>query len=251
MQRTKSQQKKKLQLKNKKLKRSKLPKLTRFDWRGLLPTPVIGVDEAGRGCLAGPVVAAAVILDDTKVAKTLRGLTDSKLVPENRREKLFEQIMSAHRVGVGIASAQEIDEINILQASFLAMRRALEALGCVNGHVVVDGHMKISKLSEEFMQTPLIKGDLRCKPVSAASIVAKVTRDRIMRDLAREFPAYGFEIHKGYGTVWHREMLEEVGPCREHRRTFRGVRLEQLLSESGLDIGEFSEELVIADGVVD
>jgi ribonuclease HII len=163
----------------------------------------------------------------------LKLLTDSKLVSENRREIIFEHIISSHRYGVGIASAQEVDEINILQASFLAMRRALEALGVPAGHVVVDGHMKIPKLGVEFIQTPLVKGDLRCKPVSAASIVAKVTRDRLMRKLAEEFPDYGFEIHKGYGTAYHREKLIGVGPCREHRITFRGVG-QELAAESGM-----------------
>jgi ribonuclease HII len=212
-----------------------------------MPTPVIGVDEAGRGCLAGPVVAAAVILDESK---QVRGLTDSKLVPEPRREKLFERIIKVHRIGVGIASAQEIDEINILQASFLAMRRALEVLGCVSGHVLVDGHLRIPSLSTDFIQTAVVKGDLRCRPISAASIVAKVTRDRIMRELAKEFPSYGFEVHKGYGTLYHRERLDEVGPCREHRRTFRGVTIEQLVLE-GLISGDESEAMAIAEGLVD
>jgi ribonuclease HII len=204
---------------------------------------VIGVDEAGRGCLAGPVVAAAVVLESDR---HLRLLTDSKLVAESRREEIFEKIITVYRYGVGIASAQEVDEINILQASFLAMRRALEALGLESGHVVVDGHLRIPSLSDAFVQTPLIKGDLRCKPVSAASIIAKVTRDRLMRNLAKEFPDYGFEVHKGYGTRYHREMLGEVGPCREHRRTFRGVALDE-----GFMFGDFGEELAEEPELVD
>lgn len=187
------------------------------------------------------MVAAAVIL---RSELDLDLLTDSKLVSESRREIIYEKIMSLHSVGVGFATAAEIDAINILQASFLAMRRALEALGERCGHIVVDGHMKISSC-EGYKQTPLIKGDLRCKPVSAASIVAKVTRDRFMRRLAKEFPDYGFEVHKGYGTAFHREMLEEKGPCREHRRSFRGVELE-----NGLLLGEFSEDVVVKDGMV-
>lgn len=208
-----------------------------------MPAPIIGVDEVGRGCLAGPVVAAACILESEK---HVRLLTDSKLLPEIRREQIFEKIITVHRYGVGFASAKEIDEINILQASFLAMRRALDALGVTSGHLLVDGHMRIPNVSEAFLQTPLIKGDLRCKPISAASIIAKVTRDRLMRTLAKEFPDYGFEVHKGYGTAYHREMLEEIGPCREHRQSFRGIAFDE-----GLLLGIESGEVALTEQVVD
>lgn len=205
--------------------------------------PVIGIDEAGRGCLAGPVVAAAVILESEF---DLDLLTDSKLLSEDRREIVFEKILDLHRVGIGFATSKEIDEINILQASFLAMRRALESLGQTSGHILVDGHMPIPQCSG-FTQTPLVKGDLRCKPISAASIVAKVTRDRFMREIAREFPQYKFEVHKGYGTTAHRALIEEFGSCREHRQTFRGVKIET----QGISLGEDREELVDFKEMVD
>jgi ribonuclease HII len=207
---------------------------------------VIGVDEAGRGCLAGPVVAAAVILNSES---GLRAFTDSKFLSEARREELFSKIMSVHFVGVGFATASEVDEINVLQASFLAMKRAIQALGVANGHIVVDGHMKIPERhldARGFEQTALIKGDLRCKPVSAASIIAKVTRDRHMKELAKEFPNYGFELHKGYGTVYHREKIEEFGICREHRRTFRGPTLD-----AWLEVGDAGVELALEEELVD
>ncbi len=192
--------------------------------------------------MAGPVVSAAIILESEL---DLDLLTDSKLLSESRREVIFEKIMSLHSVGIGFATAQEIDEINILQATFLSMRRALEALGRATGHLIVDGHLKVPKVPAGFMQTALVKGDLRCKPVSAASIIAKVTRDRLMRKLAKEFPDYGFDIHKGYATAHHRAMLEEVGACREHRRSFSGVTLED-----GPQLGEFSEDMVVKGGLV-
>jgi ribonuclease HII len=214
-----------------------------FNWRDIVPVPVIGIDEVGRGCLAGPVVAAACILQSEKHVRLLK---DSKLVSAPRREEIYEKIITVHRFGVGFASAQEIDEINILQASFLAMRRALDALGVTSGHVLVDGHMRIPKLVETFSQTPLIKGDLRCKPISAASIIAKVTRDRWMRKLAKEFPDYGFEVHKGYGTAYHRDMLLEVGPCREHRRSFSGVAFDE-----GLLLRIESGEMALPEQMVD
>jgi ribonuclease HII len=216
-----------------------------FEWRGISSSHIIGLDEAGRGCLAGPVVAAAVILQSEF---DLDLLTDSKLLSEPRREIIYEKIMSLHLVGVGFATAAEVDDINILQASFLAMRRALTALGKRRGHLLVDGHLKIPGV-KGYEQTALVKGDLRCQPISAASIIAKVTRDRLMRELAKEFPDYGFEIHKGYGTAFHREMLFEKGPCKEHRLTFAGVISENEIG-GGVFIGDESSDLALQDGLV-
>lgn len=191
-----------------------------FDWKSVRPSPCIGVDEAGRGCLAGPVYAGAVILDESS---KLTGITDSKLISESRREEIFESIISDHQYGIGFATAEEVDEINILNAAFLAMRRAITALNVNTGHVLVDGNMKIRELIG-FYQTPLVKGDLRAAPISAASIIAKVSRDRYMRRLSSKYPQYGFDQHKGYSTADHKATIAKFGPCAEHRRSFAGVR---------------------------
>jgi ribonuclease HII len=189
------------------------------------PAPVVGVDEVGRGCLAGPVVAAAVILSYPQK----KVFADSKLVPAPRREELLKHVESDHRFAVGFASVEEINTFNILHASLLAMRRAVEGLGLMSGgHLLVDGKFKVPGLGDEFSQTALISGDSRCEPISAASIVAKVTRDRHMKNLAEQWPEYGFEIHKGYGTLHHRDMLAALGPTEIHRTHFRGVRLEEI-----------------------
>lgn len=200
-------------------KKSK-PEFPEVLWREFSPTPIIGVDEVGRGCLAGPVFAAAVVLrSDVGVEH----FTDSKLISEIRREELASLILQEHLVGIGSASVQEIDEINILNASLLAMKRAVAALKVKSGHVLVDGNKKIPQL-RGFEQTTVIKGDLRVAPISAASIVAKVTRDRLMKDLALEYPLYGFEEHKGYSTPGHKATIVSHGPCIIHRRTFAGVK---------------------------
>ena len=206
--------------------KSKKPKVAKapvvpFEWRGLRPQPIIGVDEVGRGCLAGPVFAAAVILpDDFEV----QGITDSKLLSEARREFLAEQIHNHAHVGIGFASVGEIDRLNILQASFLAMRRAIENLNVGTGHVLVDGNQKISMLDSGFLQTTVVKGDLRATPIGAASIVAKVARDTMMKRLGEKYPVYGFEKHKGYGSPTHIAAIQKYGPCVHHRSTFQGVR---------------------------
>lgn len=188
------------------------------DWLGFQPSPVVGVDEAGRGCLAGPVVAAAVILK-----KSEPGLFfDSKTLTEARREELCTHIKEQHFWSVGICSVEEIEKINILRASLLAMRKAVMGLKVTAGHVLVDGPYPVPNL-KDWKQTPLIQGDSRAEPVSAASIVAKVTRDHLMKKLAEEFPHYGFAEHKGYGTIEHRRALEKMGPCAHHRRGFKGV----------------------------
>ncbi len=131
-------------------------------------------------------------------------------------------IVARHQWSVGIASVEEIDAINILQASLLAMKRAVQGLGIKCGHILVDGKFTIPDL-HGFSQTPLIKGDMRAENISAASIIAKVTRDRIMRELGKKFPKYGFAVHKGYGTSRHRRALAKVGACEHHRLTFAGV----------------------------
>jgi ribonuclease HII len=201
---------------------SKIPPvdLSPICWRQFEPSPVIGVDEVGRGCLAGPVFAAAVILPHDFDPE---GITDSKLLSEIRREKVAERIHEFAQVGIGFASVSEIDRLNILQASFLAMVRAIENLGSGFGHVLVDGNQKIKNL-EGYRQTTVVKGDLRVIPIGAASIVAKVARDSYMRKLAEKFPIYGFEKHKGYGSAVHTKALQENGPCVQHRSTFSGVR---------------------------
>ena len=180
---------------------------------------IAGVDEAGRGPLAGPVVAAAVILSDDF---DLPGLTDSKKLTEKQRRRFYPQIrQQALAVGVGVATVSEIDRINILQATLLAMQRAIGRLSLSPDHLLIDG---ITPLPVEISQQTLKKGDSRSLSVAAASVVAKVVRDRIMLSLDRQQPGYGFARHKGYGTVQHRQAIAELGPNRHHRVTFAGVK---------------------------
>lgn len=188
---------------------------------------IVGIDEAGRGPLAGPVVAAAVILD---VKRLPDGIDDSKSLTRARREALLDAISATAHVGVGIASATEIDEINILQATFLAMRRAVDGLPVRPALALVDGN-RAPKLSIP-CQT-VVQGDATCLSIAAASIVAKVTRDRIMEQLAREHPAFGWERNAGYGTAEHMAALREFGPTAHHRHSFAPVRaaLEQLVAD--------------------
>ncbi len=190
-----------------------------FPWRELSPQPVIGVDEVGRGCLAGPVYAGAVIIPPDFETSDL---TDSKKLSEKERERLSSLIFAACPVGLGFATVQEIEEINILWASLLAMKRAVESLQQRVAHVLVDGHKKIPQIP--FKQIPLVKGDLRAEPIAAASIVAKVCRDRLMRKLGEKYPGYGFREHKGYGTLKHRQVIKEKGPLEIHRSGFAGVK---------------------------
>jgi ribonuclease HII len=191
-----------------------------FAWKTLSPSPIIGVDEVGRGCLAGRVYAAAVILQSNNGIRTY---TDSKLLTPERREVLAQHIHEHHKVSIGFATPQEIDEINILRAALLAMKRAVLGLNVTDGHLVVDGTFKIPELLV-FSQTTLIQGDLRCPPVAAASIVAKVTRDRYMQELSDQYPQYDFEKHKGYSTEIHMQKIALHGASPEHRKTFRGVK---------------------------
>ena len=176
---------------------------------------VCGVDEAGRGPLAGPVYAAAVILPD---GLEEMGINDSKKMTEKKREALFDIIVdNAVAYGIGFATEKEIDEINILNATFLAMRRAVEAMGVKPDLVLVDGNRKPCTGYEEMT---LVKGDAKSISISAASILAKVSRDRYMKDLAERHPEYKFEQHKGYGTKLHYEMIEQYGILPDHRRSF-------------------------------
>lgn len=182
---------------------------------------VIGVDEAGRGPLAGPVVAAAAVLKN--YSPELDMINDSKKLSEKKREQIFENIENYFTVGVGIATVEEIDEMNILNATFLAMRRALESLkeqgiDLEKAKILVDGNHRIRECQLD--QEPVIKGDGKSLSIAAASVVAKVTRDRIMVKIVEEYPDYEFEKHKGYGTKRHRELIIEKGPGAIHRKSF-------------------------------
>ncbi len=178
---------------------------------------VCGIDEAGRGPWAGPVVAAAVILDPRAFPD---GLNDSKKLSPQKREALFEPICSASQFGIGIVDAATIDEINILQATYLAMRRAVAALKCQPHLALVDGNRAPQLLCP--CQT-IIGGDGKSLSIAAASILAKVTRDRLMVELHKQFPDYEFASHKGYGTALHAARLAEFGPCLVHRKSFKPV----------------------------
>ena len=178
---------------------------------------VAGVDEVGRGPLAGPVTAAAVVLDPRRVPE---GLDDSKKLSLAARERLFDEIMASAVVSVAHASVEEIDALNILYASHLAMERAVAALRPVC-HALVDGNMIPKELG--CPATALVKGDSRSLSIAAASIVAKVTRDRLMVDLAQQYPGYGWEKNAGYPTKMHREALETLGVTPHHRRSFKTV----------------------------
>jgi ribonuclease HII len=182
-------------------------------------TLICGIDEAGRGPWAGPVVASAVILDPKNIPQ---GLNDSKKLNEAKREFLFDPIMQSSQVGIGIVSAAEIDEINILQATFLAMQRAFSQLEITPHLALIDGN-KSPKLNCK-TQT-IIGGDAKSLSIAAASIIAKVTRDRIMHQHDQSYPQYGFARHKGYGTAAHTAALAIHGPCAEHRKSFKPIAL--------------------------
>jgi len=181
------------------------------------------IDEAGRGPLAGPVVAACVVIDsDFKQIKELEDVKDSKKLSEKKREVLFDIINSEFsQVGIGICDHKTVDRINILQASFLAMKKAIGALRQKPEMIILDGKFPIPNLS--LRQEPIIKGDARIFSIAAASIIAKVTRDRLMRKYHVQHPFYGFDQHKGYGTKRHMESLRRHGPCPIHRRSFAPV----------------------------
>lgn len=189
--------------------------------------PLAGVDEAGRGPLAGPVVAAAVILDPQR---PIAGLDDSKRLSAGRRAALAAEIRSnALAWAVAWADAAEIDALNILQATMLAMRRALLGLAIVPAGVQVDGNrLPDLRFGERRLHgEAIVGGDARVAAISAASIIAKTTRDGIMESLDALYPAYGFAAHKGYGTAVHRDRLQRFGPCAQHRRSFAPLRTAQ------------------------
>lgn len=176
---------------------------------------VCGVDEAGRGPLAGPVCAAAVILPR---GVTIEGLDDSKKLTEKRREALYDIIIAAAEAhGVAFATVEEIEELNILGATYLAMNRAIAALGVGIDLALIDGNRNAGI---EYPSRCVVKGDAKCVSIAAASVLAKVTRDRYMRALAEKYPGYGFERHKGYGTEAHYAAIRALGPCPEHRPSF-------------------------------
>lgn len=176
---------------------------------------ICGVDEAGRGPLAGPVYAAAVVLEK---GQTIEGVNDSKKLSEKKRELLFDKIINECKdYSIGTASEKEIDELNILQATFLAMKRAVDGLSVKPDCALVDGN-QIPNLDCDV--TTVVKGDAKSESIAAASILAKVSRDRYMLKMAEKYPQYGFEKHKGYGTKLHYEMIEKYGICDIHRKTF-------------------------------
>ncbi|RYF18542.1 MAG: ribonuclease HII [Comamonadaceae bacterium] len=196
----------------------------RLDWDpvGLLA----GVDEAGRGPLAGPVVAAAVILDDTR---RINGLADSKVLTPLQRDKLYDRIREkALCCAVGSATVEEIDTLNIFHATMLAMKRAVEGLRLKPAKVLVDGN-RLPRL--DVLSEAIVGGDAKVKSISAASIIAKVTRDRLLAELHEQFPQYGFAAHKGYSTPEHLEALRVHGPCVHHRKHFAPVAAQFAIAE--------------------
>ena len=209
--------------------------------------PVAGCDEAGRGPLAGPVVAAAVVLDPRRIPK---GIDDSKRLTAARREELFEQICATASFAVAFASPSRIDRDNILRASLWALTRAVQALPEMPKHVFVDGR---DRLDTSCDCEAVIGGDGLIMSIAAASIIAKVTRDRLMCALAQDCPGYGFESHKGYGVPEHLAALQRLGPSVQHRRLFAPVvaaRARHLgLAESGVIAAETPVEVAISTGI--
>jgi ribonuclease HII len=194
------------------------PDFTRETAARMRGQTVAGIDEAGRGPLAGPVVAAAVVLDPDRIPA---GLDDSKVLPARTRERLHADLLSVSKVSVGIASVEEIDGINILRASHLAMMRALAGLVSAPDLVLIDGNQ-----IPDGCPVParaVVGGDAACLSIAAASLVAKVTRDRIMVVLAQQYPGYGWERNKGYGSREHLAALASLGPTPLHRRSFAPV----------------------------
>jgi ribonuclease HII len=195
-----------------------MPRRCSFKLELEFPQPLAGVDEAGCAPLAGPVVAGACILDRDRFP---RGIDDSKNLPIEKREAIYAKLVKCSAWGVGIVSVEEIDQINIYWARMLAMTRAVEALGLEPAWVLVDGNAcpKWDRPSKA-----IVDGDAKCRSIGAASIIAKVTRDRIMADYAVEYPGYGWETNRGYGTPHHWRALRELGPTPLHRRSFPRVR---------------------------
>ena len=185
-----------------------------YGWPEIL---VAGVDEAGRGPWAGPVVSAAVVLNKENIPE---GLNDSKKLSEKKRVLLFSSINKFHSVGVGKSNIEEIDSMNILQATFLSMKRAVDNLNFSPGLVLVDGNLDPGL---EIKTKCIIKGDNISLSIAAASIIAKVTRDNLMLEMDKEYPDYKWKKNKGYGTAEHRNALEMFGPCKYHRKSFSPI----------------------------
>ena len=181
--------------------------------------PIAGVDEAGRGPLAGPVVAAAVVLDPAFIPD---GIADSKALDAKSRQSVYQAIVATAQVGIGVAGVDRIDSDNILNASLWAMAQAVARLDCRPRLVLVDGN-KVPNV--ECSTRAIVQGDAKCLSIAAASIVAKVVRDAMMAELARDYPHYGFDRHKGYGTREHHEAIARHGVTPHHRRSFRPVQL--------------------------
>lgn len=191
-----------------------------INWQDFALPFVAGVDEVGRGCLAGPVYAAAVML---RPDFSLQGVTDSKLIKASTRAILAREIKEqALAWAIGIGSVEEIETHNILQASLLAMKRAIEGLSTPPQLVLIDGNQKIDCV--RITQKTIIKGDLRCAPISCASIIAKVARDKFMEEQEKIYPGFFFADHKGYGTPRHKELIKKLGTTPLHRRSFCGVK---------------------------
>ena len=180
-------------------------------------TPIIGVDEVGRGPLAGPVISAAIILNKEKIPE---GINDSKKLSKKKREVINEELISQHKFAIGIASVEEIDKINILQASLLAMKRAVLNLNIKPQTILVDGN-KLPDL--EYNMYPIIKGDSKSISIAAASIIAKVYRDKLMQDLSLQYPGYYWEKNSGYGTKQHLLALDNLGVTPIHRKSFAPI----------------------------
>ena len=212
---------------------SALDRLVCFDapWKEGLDGHLAGVDEAGRGPLAGPVVAAAVILHSTEF---LDDLNDSKKTPPAKREKLYPLILQNAIVGVGLVEESQIDKLNIYQATRLAMKKAVLALSSPPAFVLIDGNMK---LDLPIRQKAIVRGDAQSASIAAASIVAKVYRDARMLELDALYPEYGFKKHKGYGTPLHLAKISEMGPCPVHRKSFAPIRNSTSLPNEQLPCG--------------
>ena len=204
------------------------PPVPTFDLEDELPGLVAGIDEAGRGPWAGPVVASAVILNKNC---TPAGVRDSKTLSPKRRQEIAAALWKTARVGIGVASVQEIDEINILQATMLAMTRAVANLPTPPTTCIVDGKVKPKLPCPAYV---VVKGDSKSLSIAAASIIAKVTRDRMMLELSREYPGYGWDTNKGYGAKAHRAGLDEHGVTPHHRRSFAPIKNMLLEAEEPL-----------------